>query len=687
MRCCDLSLVHKRRKYVSTALIRELIKCQLLRFSSRSESQNSNSGTSSHTAPSILSSRASLLLSDFNPRKTQFSKYLNNVTQNDPFEFSSIVSSNRKITSYIRSGDLFSALRVFESMTVRTTITWNSILAGFSKTPGMFQEARQMFDKIPDPDVVSYNTMLACYLSNSFTGAAKSFFEKMPVKDVTSWNTMISGFSQNGMMSEAHKLFVAMPMKNEVTWNAMISGYVVSGDQESALGMFSEAPEKGVIAKTAIITGYMRRGNIELAEKIFEDMAEKSVVTWNAFIAGYVENNRAEDGLKLFQKMVKLRIKINPSTLSSVLLGCSNLSSFRFGMQVHQRLCKLPICFDMTVATSLVSMYCKCGILEDAWKVFIDMPRRDVVSWNAMVSGYAHHGKGHEALHLFNEMRNKGIQPDWISFVGVLSACNHAGLVDLGIHYFGIMQKEYGIKPKPDHITCMADLLGRSGRLYEAVDLIKTNIDDIKPHPAFFGTLLGACRTHKNVQVAEFAAKGLQDLDPRNAVGYVQLANVYASKNKWEGVSRVRKIMKDNQVIKTPGCSWMEVKGGRVHEFRSGDRLHPELQAIHTKLNELEMKMRLAGYVPDLESSLHDVGEEQKEKMLLWHSEKLAIAFGLLRIPPGIPIRIFKNLRVCRDCHKATKFISAVEGREIIVRDTTRFHHFKNGSCSCNDYW
>nr|GLL44667.1 pentatricopeptide repeat-containing protein At4g16835, mitochondrial [Ipomoea trifida] len=667
------SLIHKEFKVFSFYL---LAPKRHLKISSCIESQTSNPANSP-SSPSSYSSNQSDLI----PRKP---KFLNKFKRNETSEFSSIVSCNKRISSYIRSMDLDSALRVFESMAVRTTVTWNSILAGFSRKPGKFQEACEMFDKIPEPDVVSYNIMLVCYLNNAGIGAARSFFEKMPVKDVASWNTMISGFSQNGMMNEANELFMTMPVRNEVTWNAMISGYVESGELEPALEIFNKTPEKGVIARTAIITGYMRCGNIELAEKMFQEMPEKNLVTWNAVIAGYVENGRGEDGLKLFRKMVELGIKANPSTLSSVLLGCSNLSAFRFGMQVHQRVCKLPICLDMTVGTSLISMYCKCGILEDARKLFLDMPRKDVVSWNAMVSGYAQHGKGDKALRLFDEMRHTGIQPDCISFVGVLSACNHAGLVDLGIHYFEKMQNDYGIKPKPDHVTCMVDLLARAGRLDEAVDLISNT--DFKPHPAFFGTLLGACRIHKNVEVAEFAAKNLHDLDPSNAAGYVQLANVYAAKNRWNNVSRVRKLMKQNQVVKTPGYSWMEVKGV-VHEFRSGDRLHPELEAIHSKLKELEKKMKSAGYVPDLESSLHDVGEEQKEQMLLWHSEKLAIAFGLLRIPVGVPIRIFKNLRVCGDCHKATKFISAIEDREIVVRDTTRFHHFKNGSCSCCDYW
>lgn len=599
-------------------------------------------------------------------------------------EFNCIVLSNKKITSYIRCGDLGSAIRVFENMKMRTTVTWNSILAGISKQHGNIKQAQELFDRIPEPDTVSYNIMLACYLNNSDVEAAKDFFDKIPVKDTASLNTMISGFSQNRMMSEANELFYVMPERNAVTWNAMISGYVEAGDLQSALKLFRKAPVKSVIAWTAIITGYMRSGKVELAEKTFQEMPEKNLVTWNAMIAGYVENGRGEDALKLFRTMVELKVKANASSLSSVLLGCSNLSALKLGRQVHQLVCKAPLYLDATVGTSLISMYSKCGELDDAWKLFLEMSLKDVVTWNAMISGYAQHGNGDKALSLFDEMRNTGMRPDWITFVGVLSACNHAGLVDLGIEYFETMREDYGIKPRPDHYTCMVDLLGRAGKLAEAMDLIKKM--PTKPHAAIFGTLLGACRIHRNLDVAEFAAENLLSLDPLNAAAYVQLANVYAGKKSWECVSKIRRSMKENKVIKTPGYSWIEVKNV-IHEFRSGDRLHPELEYIHEKLNELEKKMKLAGYVPDLESSLHDVGEEQKVQLLLWHSEKLAIAFGLIKVPLGTPIRIFKNLRVCGDCHQATKFISAIEGREIIVRDTTRFHHFRDGKCSCGDYW
>lgn len=598
--------------------------------------------------------------------------------------FPSVALVLEALSLVLECGDLDSGMKVFPSMKTRTTFTWNSILAGFSKRLGMLKEVQQLFDEIPAPDIVSYNIMLACYLKNSDVEEAKGFFNRMLVKDIASWNTMISGLSQHGMMNEAKELFSAMPKRNLVTWNAMISGYVETGDLESALELFGKAPVKGVIAWTAIITGYMRSRRVELAEKVFYETPDKNLVTWNAMMSGYVENGRGEDCLKVFKKMLESRIRLNPSSLSTILLACSNLSVLKFGKQVHQLMQKSPLYLDTMVGTSLISMYCKCGVLKDAWKLFQEMSCKDLVTWNSMISGCAQHGVSEKALSLFDEMRNTGIKPDWITFVGILSACNHAGLVDIGIHYFEKMQKDYEIAVRPDHYTSMIDLLGRAGRLTEAVDLIKKM--PFEPHSAIFGTLLGACRIHKNSEVAEFAANNLLSLDPGNPAAYVQLANVYAAKKNWESVSKVRRWMKENKVIKTPGYSWIEVKSV-VHEFRSGDRLHPELECIHEKLTELEKKMKLAGYVPHLESALHDVGEEQKEQLLLWHSEKLAITFGLIRLPLGTPIRVFKNLRVCGDCHEATKFISAIEGREIIVRDTTRFHHFLDGKCSCHDYW
>ncbi|XP_010934638.1 pentatricopeptide repeat-containing protein At4g16835, mitochondrial [Elaeis guineensis] len=598
----------------------------------------------------------------------------------------SLHSSNKEISTYIRNGDLVSALRVFNSMPLKTTISWNSLLAGYCRKPGKLKQALQLFAQIPQPDVVSYNTLLSCHLLNADLRGARFLFQTMPFKDLVSWNTMVSGLSRHGAMDEAQDLFLAMHQKNSVSWNAIVSGYVQASDMCSAEEFFKRAPDRyDVVLWTAMISGYMSCGKIDKALELFDRMPVRNLVSWNAMVAGYVKNGRSEDGLKLFKTMVgSIEVRPNSSTLSSALLACSNLSALELGKLIHQLVLKLPLGFDTTVGTSLVSMYCKCGDLDHACKIFYEMRRKDIVTWNAMVSGFAQHGHGVKAIALFDEMRSEGVEPNWITFVAVLSACNHTGLLDLGIQYFESMEKDYGIMPQLDHYSCMVDLFCRAGLLARAIHLIHSM--PIKPHPSMFGTLLGACRVHKNLEFAELAAQKLVELEPWGAGSYVQLANIYASMNRWGDVSRVRRLMKENEVIKTPGYSWIEVRGV-VHKFRSGDRVHSQLNLIHEKLSELEKKMKKVGYVPDLQFALHDVGEEQKEMMLMRHSEKLAIAFGLISTFSGTTLRVFKNLRVCGDCHNAAKFISMIEGRDIILRDTTRFHHFSNGSCSCGDYW
>ena len=231
---------------------------------------------------------------------------------------------------------------------------------------------------------------------------ARGFFDSMPLKDVASWNTMISALAQVGLMGEARRLFSAMPEKNCVSWSAMVSGYVACGDLDAAVECFYAAPMRSVITWTAMITGYMKFGRVELAERLFQEMSMRTLVTWNAMIAGYVENGRAEDGLRLFRTMLETGVKPNALSLTSVLLGCSNLSALQLGKQVHQLVCKCPLSSDTTAGTSLVSMYSKCGDLKDAWELFIQIPRKDVVCWNAMISGYAQHGAGKKALRLFD---------------------------------------------------------------------------------------------------------------------------------------------------------------------------------------------------------------------------------------------------------------------------------------------
>ena len=309
---------------------------------------------------------------------------------------------------------------------------------------------------------------------------------------------------------------------------------------------------------------------------------------------------------------------------------------------------------------------------------------RDKVSWNAMIAGYGMHGYGEDALALFTKMQMMDNKPDHIAFLNVLSACRHAGMVDAGWRCFNRISQDYDINPTLEHYACMVDLLGRAGRLNEAYDFIKRM--PLEPGASVWGALLFACRIHCNIKLAKIASECLIKLEPNNTGNYVLLSNIYAAAGRWGDVSRIRALLKKSGVKKSPGCSWIEIKSS-VNTFAVGCRSHPQLKEIAAMLERLALQMKSAGYAPDIDFVLHDVEDEEKEYILCGHSEKLAIAFGLINTNPGIPIRVTKNLRVCGDCHTATKFISKIVDREIIVRDANRFHHFKNGLCTCKDYW
>eukprot|EP01018_Ginkgo_biloba_P023754 Gb_10615 [translate_table: standard] len=544
--------------------------------------------------------------------------------------------------------------------------------------------AWEVFNKMPKQNVVSWNGMIAGYAQNGKVEDARKLFDKMPEQNVVSWNTMIAGYSQNGRTDDARQLFDRMPKRNVVSWNAMVAGYAQNGRIEDARLLFDETPEKNVVSWTGMIAGYILNERIEDARQLFDSMPEKNVVSWTAMIAGYVQNGCGEEALDLFSQMRRASIKANQSTFTSVFSACANLCAVEQGKQVHAHIVKTEFVSDVWVGNALITMYAKCGSIDHASHAFNKMPEQDIVSWNAIIVGCAQHGHGKEALRLFQQMERIGIKPNAITFVGVLLACSHAGLVDEGWHYFDSMTSDHFIIPIADHYACMVDLLGRAGHLHEAEYFI--NKMPFEPDAVVWGAFLSACRIHGNLELGKRAAEHLFELQPRNPGAYVLLSNIYAAAGRWDDAEKVRTAMKDRGIKKKPGCSWIEVEN-QIHTFLVGDKSHPQTEKIHAMLERLAVQMKQAGYLPITNFVLHDVEGEQKEHMLCHHSEKLAIAFGLIKLPPGIPIRIMKNLRVCGDCHLAIKFISKIVGREIVVRDANRFHHFHEGVCSCGDYW
>ncbi|KAB2617775.1 pentatricopeptide repeat-containing protein [Pyrus ussuriensis x Pyrus communis] len=464
----------------------------------------------------------------------------------------------------------------------------------------------------------------------------------------------------------------------------LVDVYARAGDVVSARQLFDTMPEKSLVSLTAMITSYVKRGAIEAARKLFDGMQERDVVCWNVMIDGYAQHGMPNEALFLFRKMLAAKFKPNELTVLSLLSACGQLGALESGRWLHSYIENNRILVNAHVGTALIDMYSKCGSLEDARLVFDRIEEKDVVVWNSMVVGYAMHGFSQDALQLFVEMRRIGYRPTDITFIGVLSACAYAGLVNKGRAFFSSMKDEYGIEPKIEHYGCMVNLLSRAGQLEEAYEFVKKI--KIDPDPVLWGTLLGACRLHGNIALGEEIAEFLLGQNLANSGTYILLSNIYATVGNWDGVARVRALMKSSGIQKEPGCSSIEVDN-KVHEFLAGDRRNPRSKEIYMMIEEMNRWLKTHGYAPQVDTVLHDLGDKEKEQSLEVHSEKLALAFGLISTQAGTTIKIVKNLRVCSDCHAVTKLLSKITGRKIVMRDRNRFHHFVNGSCSCGDYW
>ncbi|KAM0836131.1 hypothetical protein ACQ4PT_062501 [Festuca glaucescens] len=438
---------------------------------------------------------------------------------------------------------------------------------------------------------------------------------------------------------------------------------------------------------TSLMRSYATCGAGESARKVFDEMLIKDTVAWNVLITCYVRNKRTKDTLKLFDEMRRSESEAGPDEVTCILLlqACMSLGALDFGEQIWEYAMEHGYGGELKVRNSLITMYTRCGCVEKAYEVFCGTPRKTVVTWSAMISGLAANGFGKDAISAFEEMSKSGVAPDAQTFTGVLSACSHSGLVDEGFRFFDMMRYEYQMMPNVRHYGCIVDLMGRSGLLDEAYTLVVKEMR-VAPDATIWRTLLGACRIHGHVDLGEKIISHLIELKAQQAGDYVLLLNTYATVGDWKKVADVRKLMKENGIQTTPGCTTVEVNG-ELHEFVADDDSHPRKAEIYSKLDEINRHLRIAGYVPNVSSELHDLDSEGKGCALTYHGEKLAIAFALLVMPQRRPIRLAKNVRVCVDCHNFTKVFASVYNRLVIVRDRTRFHHFEGGQCSCNDYW
>jgi pentatricopeptide repeat protein len=466
--------------------------------------------------------------------------------------------------------------------------------------------------------------------------------------------------------------------------SALVTMYASFGSMDLAQELFDKMSPKNLVVSTAMVSAYSKLQRVEDARMIFNQMVEKDLVCWSAMISGYAESDRPQESLNLFNEMQVLGIKPDQITMLSVISACAHLGALDQAKWIHLYVDKSGFGGDLRVGNALIDMYAKCGSLERARLVFEEMPRKNVISWTSMISAFAMHGDAKNALRFFYQMKDEKIEPNGVTFVGVLYACSHAGLVEEGRKIFSSMINDYNIPPKHEHYGCMVDLYGRAKLLREALEVIETM--SLAPNVVIWGSLMAACWVHGENELGEFAARRLLELEPDHDGALVVLSNIYAKERRWEDVGEVRNLMKHKGISKERGCSRIELNN-EVHEFFMADRNHKQADQIYKKLDEVVSELKLIGYAPNTRNVVVDLEEEEKKEVVLWHSEKLALCYGLMSDSKGLCIRIVKNLRICEDCHTFMKLVSKMYGREIIIRDRTRFHHYNNGVCSCKDYW
>lgn len=643
-----------------------------------------------------------------------------------------IIETNSLVNLYSKCGQMEIARKLFDDMPERNVVSWSALMAGYLHN-GASTEVVELFktmlsclgDVSPNEYVLAtviascsddrriiegsqshayainsgfefhqyvQNALVTLYLGCSDMDGAIQVLKTVPMFDIFTFNSLMKGLLENERVDKALEVLAEMASErlswDKVTYSTAFG--LCTSLQDVKLGkilhckMLKDCVYVDSFVSTALIDMYGKCNEVLNARRVFSGLPTSNVATWTATMAAYFQNGYFEEALNLLPKMKTGNILPNEYTFA-VLLNCSaGLSVLRHGHALHAMVQKSGFKEHNDVGNALICMYSKCGTIEASEGVFLDLTHRNIITWNSMICGYSHHGLGNEALRVFQDMMDSGQVPNYVTFVGVLSSCSHLGLIDEAFYYLNHLMRYHGIEPGIEHYTCIVGLLSKAGLVDDAEQFMRST--PVKWDIVAWRVLLSACHVHRRFSQGKRIAEHVLQMNPNDVGTYTIASNIYAKASRYDGVASVRKLMRERNIKKEPGVSWIEIKN-TTHVFVSDGNGHPESRQICEKVREILSKIKELGYVADVGIVNHDVEDEQKEDHLSFHSEKLAIAYGLLKTPQEATLRVFKNVRICDDCHTAVKFISRISRRVIIVRDVNRFHHFRGGQCSCGDYW
>ncbi|KAA8532216.1 hypothetical protein F0562_032259 [Nyssa sinensis] len=600
---------------------------------------------------------------------------------------------NHVLQMYCDCGSFIDAHNLFDEMSEKSLVSWVIIISAYAQE-GLLDKACGLFSHMQAleirPTRSIYSALLRHLIDPSYLDLGKQIHSQVVKSGLTphvSIDTTISNmYVKCGCLESAELVFYHMAEKNAVSWTGLMVGYIQAERQEHALLMFARMVKEGTqldeFVFSIILKACARLEDVESGRQIHGHIVklglESKVTVGTPLVDFYVKCGNMESARLVFGRIKEP----NDVSWSAIISGYSQID-LNLGTQTHGDAIKRGLVSYQYGESAMITMYSKCGRLDYAFRVFELIDNPDAVAWTAIISGCAYHGRASEALFLFRRMRVFGVRPNAITFIAIFTACSHCGLITEAKKYLESMSSECGLEPTIDHYDCMIDIYSRAGLLEEALELIKTM--PFEPDSMSWKSLLGGCSIHQNFKLGKIAAEKLLQLDPEDTAAYILMFNLYASSGKWEAAANVRKMMAERDLRKEVSCSWITVTG-KVHRFIVGDRHHPQTEEIYSKLKEFKFPI-INNKNPFLTEDDVSYSLLERKKQLLDHSERLAIAFGLISTRSSAPILVFKNLRACKDCHDFAKHVSVITGREIVVRDSSRFHHFKSGICSCSDYW